>query len=169
MCGPWISSMLNGKIIFPLFRIVRSFPFSYCINRLFLCNSFYFDTRFRHYLKFQISLSLPDHRLSFRSQNISYISLFLQDRRARVETIRSTETIAAVILVNKVNKIQALHIQTSTFIHMFMSDILHLLTIITFECDMFLLHSLWVWVRPFSFTFTKSISATFRESYEFTY
>ena len=93
-------------------------------------------------------LSLPDHLLSFRSLNISYISLFLQDRRARVETIRSTETIAAVILVNKVNKIQALHIQTSTFIHMFMSDILHLLTIITFECDI-------------SFTFIMSISATF--------
>ena len=123
---------------------------------------------------FQISLSLPDHRLSFRSQNFLYISLFLQDRRARVETIRSTETIAAVILVNKVNKIQALHLQTFTFIHMLRAtffvynyyyfQVRHFsftFIIISsatfyfyihyyFKCDFLLLHSLLVQVRPFT-------------------
>ena len=117
-------------------------------------------------------LSLPDHLLSFRSLNISYISLFLQDRRARVETIRSTETIAAVILVNKVNKIQALHLQTFTFIHMLwatfyvynynyfqvrhvsftfiiiLSATFHFYIHHYFKCDFFLLHSLLVQVRP---------------------
>ena len=164
--------MLNGKIIFLSFFLVLWDPYPSPIALInFLVTTLFV---FRHPVPtsshvIDLSLSLPDHRLSFRSQNISYISLFLQDRRARVETIRSTETIAAVILVNKVNKIQAFHIQTSTFIHMFMSDILHLLTIITFECDMFLLHSLWVLVRPFSFTFITSISANFHEFYEFTY
>ena len=139
--------MLNGKIIFLSFFfflvLCDPYPSPIALINLLVTTLFVF----RHPVStsshvIYLFLSLPDHLLSFRSLNISYISLFLQDRRARVETIRSTETIAAVILVNKVNKIQALHIQTSTFIHMFMSDILHLLTIITFECDMFLLHSL---------------------------
>ena len=117
VCGPWISSLFAGKIIFLLFCIVRSFPFSYCINRLFLCNSFYFDTRFRHYLKFQISLSLSLWSSPFLP-TAKYL-IFLQDRRARVETTRSTETATAAILVNKVNKNRALQLQTFTFIIVF--------------------------------------------------
>ena len=123
------------------------------------------------YIFFSLSLiiTFPSDR-----KNIAYISLFLQDRRARVETIRSTETIAAVILVNKVNKIQALHLQTFTFIHMLwatfyvynynyfqvrhvsfifiiiLSATFHFYIHHYFKCDFFLLHSLLVQARPFT-------------------
>ena len=129
---------------------MRSLPFSYCINRFSFYNSFYFQhpaLTLSHDL--DLSLSLSDHRFSFRSQNISYISLFLQDRRARVETIRSTETVTAVILVNKVNKNRALQLQTFTFIIMF-SATFYVYIYYYFKCDISRLHLLLFQVRHFT-------------------